>query len=325
MTKTPPPQGRFEDWVSASAMRSRVVLEIAAELVTADDQPMRQARVLLREQGNDGWPLALHAGSTLEAIDQVVSGKAQLSMVNPAAILTMAYRGTGPFTAPQPVRVIAVIPSLDQLVFAVRASCPLETFEDIGRRRFALKASVRDQKDHCIHLMLEHTMRAAGFSPADIAAWGGTLRNEVRPRKPRYTAYESGAVDAIFDEAVDEWGESALARGMKFLPLAEETLVRLEAMGYRRGTITPRVVPSLKAEVPTLDFSGWPIYVRADLPDRQVAQICAALDARKHLIPWQGSGPLPVERMCRDAPDTPLDVPLHPAAEAFWRAQGYIS
>ncbi len=325
MTGEAPPLRPFETWASASTMRSRVVLEIAAELVGADDQPLRQARVLLRHQGSDGWPLALHAGSTLEAIKQVVSGTAQLSMVNPAAILTLAYRGTGPFSAPQPVRVIGVIPSLDQFVFAVRATSPLERFEDIGRLHYPLKASVRDQPDHCIHMMLDHVMAAAGFSGADVIGWGGGFRNEVRPRAPRFVAYDSGAVDAIFDEAVDEWGDAGLERGLKFLPLAEETIVRLEAMGYRRGVIRAETLAGLKADVPTVDFSGWPIYVHADLPDRLVEQICAALDARKHLIPWQGEGPLPVERMCRDAADTPLDVPLHPAAEKFWRAQGYLS
>ena len=55
-----------------------------------------------------------------------------------------------------------------------------------------------------------------------------------------------------------------------------------------------------------------------------MGQICAAIEARKHLIPWQGDGPLPVERMCKDSHETPMDVPLHPAAEKFWKSQGYI-
>lgn len=321
MTESKPPRP-FETWASASTMRSRVVIEIAAELVAAD-QPLRQARVQLRAKGAD-WPVNLYAGSTMEAIEQVVSGQAQLSMVNPAAILALAYRGTGPFRVPQPLRTIGVIPSLDSFVFAVRESCPLASFEDIGQGKYPLRISVRDQPEHCIHMMLDHVMTAAGFSTRDFLDWGGELRHEVRPRGPRWQAYDAGLVDAIFDEAVDEWGEEAIRRGMKFLPLGPEALGKLEAMGYRRSVITPRTVPGLAADVVTLDFSGWPIYVREDLPDPLVGQICAALDARKHLIPWQGSGALPVERMCRDGADTPLDVPLHPAAERAWRERGYL-
>ena len=40
---------------------------------------------------------------------------------------------------------------------------------------------------------------------------------------------------------------------------------------------------------------------------------------------WQGEGPLPLERMCRDSPGAPLVVPLHPAAETYWRSLGYLA
>jgi TRAP-type uncharacterized transport system substrate-binding protein len=33
---------------------------------------------------------------------------------------------------------------------------------------------------------------------------------------------------------------------------------------------------------------------------------------------------LPVERMAREALDTPQTVPLHPAAELYWRSRGYL-
>ncbi len=38
-------------------------------------------------------------------------------------------------------------------------------------------------------------------------------------------------------------------------------------------------------------------------------------------IPWEG---LPLERMCRHTLEGPLDIPLHPAAESFWRERGYL-
>jgi TRAP-type uncharacterized transport system substrate-binding protein len=80
----------------------------------------------------------------------------------------------------------------------------------------------------------------------------------------------------------------------------------------------------LSRDILTIDFSGWPIFVHTDAPDDLVTRICAALEARKHLIPWQGEGPLPLERMCREAPDTPQLVPFHPAAERFWHERGYL-
>jgi TRAP-type uncharacterized transport system substrate-binding protein len=95
-------------------------------------------------------------------------------------------------------------------------------------------------------------------------------------------------------------------------------------MGYRRNLIRKSVFPRLPGDVQTLDFSGWPVFVHAEAPDQLVADICTALDQRKDFIAWEGEGPLPVERMCRDTEDTPLDVPLHPAAERYWRQRGYL-
>jgi hypothetical protein len=41
-------------------------------------------------------------------------------------------------------------------------------------------------------------------------------------------------------------------------------------------------------------------------------------------VPWERDGPLPLEIMCRESDETPMDVPLHPAAEQFWRERGYL-
>ena len=106
--------------------------------------------------------------------------------------------------------------------------------------------------------------------------------------------------------------------------MPEELLRKLEAIGYRRSILRAADYGKLDRDIATIDFSGWAAYCRADLPDRLVSQICAAIEARKHLIPWQGDGPLPLGRMCRDSPETPMDVPLHPAAEAYWKSLGYV-
>lgn len=52
--------------------------------------------------------------------------------------------------------------------------------------------------------------------------------------------------------------------------------------------------------------------------------VCQALEARKALIPWEGQGPMPLDECCRGTPAGPLDVSLHPAAEAYWRELEYL-
>lgn len=308
--------------------RTQVMLEIASRMATVqEDRQFGQAKVYLRKQGTKGWPVCLFASNTTEGIDAVVGREADVAIVNPTTPLALAVRGKGPYKTPQPVRAIAVIPSQDQYVFAVASGTGLETFEDIAKKRYPLRVSLRGEPDHCLHLMLHDVVAAAGFSLEDLRRWGGEARREGSlpfPRGPKFQALAKGEIDAIFDEASDVWIAEALEAGMTILPLGEATVRKLEAIGYRRGVLSKDVFPRLPADVLTIDFSGWPIFVHSDAPDDLVAQICAALDARKDRIPWQGQGPLPIERMCRDAPDTPIDVPLHRAAERFWRERGYL-
>jgi TRAP-type uncharacterized transport system substrate-binding protein len=135
---------------------------------------------------------------------------------------------------------------------------------------------------------------------------------------------QRGEVDMIIDEAVHSWLNVALESEMRVLPLDEAMLTQLEALGFRRAILPKAHYPRLETDVPTLDFSGFPVYTHANVPDAIVTAVCAALEARKETIIWQESGPLPLERMCRDTPAGPLNIPLHPAAERFWRERGYL-
>jgi TRAP-type uncharacterized transport system substrate-binding protein len=306
--------------------RSRLMLEVASELVGDSTWPQRQVNVSLREQGAERWPLAFFASDTPAAIDDVAEGRAQIAVVNPSSPLTLAVRGTGPYPKPLPLRAITVIPSEDQMAFAVTDSSGLRSIEDIGRRRFPLRLGMRAQRDHACFWFVDQVFQAAGFSLSDVLSWGGEVKYLARiPQAPeRIEAVRRDEVDAIFDEAVNRWIYPALDAGMRLLPVTGALLARLEAMGFRRGTVTRQDYPRLPEDVPSLDFSGWPVFCRTDAPDQLIDRFCRAMEARKHLIPWQGPGPLPLERMCHDGPDTPLDAPLHPAAERCWRELGYL-
>ena len=313
--------------IGRDTIRSHLVLEVASELVDRPEWPYRQARINLREQGGETWPVCLFGSDSPAAIDQVARGELQVAIINPAAPLALAVRGKGPFKSPIPLRAITVIPSPDQLAFAVSERTGLQSLRDIRDRRYPLRISIRGQMDHSLHLVVKEVLSAAGFSFDDVISWGGQIRYDVGlPKSPnRLGAVQRGEVDMIIDEAVGSWVDTALESKMVILPFDEPLLERLEGLGFRRAIISKARYTELKEDVPTLDFSGFPVYTHANVPDSIVISICSALEARKEKIPWQEEGPLPLDRMCRDTPEGPLTIPLHSAAERFWRARGYLA
>lgn len=312
--------------VGRDTIRSRLVLEVASEMVDQADWPNRQARVSLRVQGAENWPVNMIASDGPAALDMVARGEMQLAICNPAMYLAMAVRGTGPYKAPIPLRAITVIPSPDQLAFAVTEKTGLKTFAEVREKRYPLRVSMRGQRDHCLHPVIDEVLKAAGFSLDDIVSWGGEIRyDDGLPMKSnRFGAMQNGEVDMIVDEAVRGWINTAAGAGMRVLPMTEAMLTKLEGLGLRRNVIRKSRYPNLAEDVPTLDFGGFAVYTHADVPDAVVAAICRALEARKERIIWQEPGPLPLDKMCRDTDAGPLVIPLHPGAERFWRGQGYL-
>src|ERR1700722_9303242 len=202
--------------------------------------------------------------------------------------------------------------------------------EDIAAARYPLRVSVRGSIDACTPIMVDVVLRAHGFSLDDLKAWGGEIRSaQPMPNHPsRIGRLAAGEIDAIFDEGVVMWADQVAAAGARFLPLSPRHLESLEAQGFRRGLIEKSRYPSLPADVPAVDYSGWPIYCRTDTPDALVGLFCEALVRRRDDIVWDiGSArqpPLPLERMVKESPLTPLDVPMHPRAAAVWRQHGYL-
>jgi TRAP-type uncharacterized transport system substrate-binding protein len=315
--------------------RSRLVLQVAEELASDNSWPLQQARIQLRPQGGGPRSLSLFGSDSPEAIEQVARGEADIAMVNPSAALSLAVRGRGPFQKPLPLRTLAVIPSRDAYVFTVSQQTGLRSLEELRDRRYPLRVSLRGQLDHGNHLLERVVLGELGFSFEDIERWGGQVRYDAglptgiatsggNLSVSRLDLVRRGEVDAIFDEAVGSWLAMGLAAGLRALSLEPRLVDQLEEMGFRRAVLRADDHAGLEQDVLTLDFSGWPIFTRADLDDDLVTAFCGALDARKAHIPWQGDGPLPLERMCSDTPEAPLSVPLHPAAERYWRDKGYL-
>jgi TRAP-type uncharacterized transport system substrate-binding protein len=263
--------------------------------------------------------LRMATGSAILAED-VAKGAIEMAFVNPSALLTQAYRGVGIFKTPLPLRVIASYPSWDRFVMAVHPRTGLKSLRELKDRRYPLKLSVREDSTHSTIVLIEQIFALYGFGLADIERWGGKLLLAGPPHDARrMAALKSGELDAVFDEGIRVWLGEALACGLEPLELEPEILEPLTALGWRRVMLPKARFPRLARDSVCIDFSGWPIYARAALPDQIAYDVCAAFAARQDAMPWDWDSYTGLPQIGQDTEATPIDVPLHPGAERWYR------
>ena len=333
---------------NAGIQRAKGLLELAASLydTSLSSESRRAAEGVLQTDsrlGNavrlsliartsdkkDGVSLSFATGAVREIV-AVAQGKISLAWVNPSVLLTMACRGKGPFRKRYPLRAVAVFPSHDVVAFAVHESTGITSLSQIKKERFPLKLSTRRVdplalRENSTVFTLAAVMGSAGFSFADIRKWGGEIYSVTRPSDPlRRATIESGAVNAVFDEGIKSWGQTALDNGFRYLPVDGAVLKPLAAMGYRSAMMSRLGFRGMSEDVQTLDFSGWPMIVRANMPNDVAYALCEAIEKRKDFIPTDNYKPLDIAQLCANDDEAPYDVPLHPGAKRFYRERGFL-
>jgi TRAP-type uncharacterized transport system substrate-binding protein len=277
----------------------------------------------------DDVPVSFATGSFQEII-AVAQGKYTLAWVNPSVLLTMAYRGKGPFKKRLPLRTIANFPSFDVMGFAVHKSTGIASLAEIKQRKIPLRVSTgylskSDLASSATMFTVAATLRAAGFSLADIRKWGGKIHSVPRPSDPgRRAAIQSGAVNAVFDEGIKSWGQTAIDNGFRYLPVDGAVLRSLKALGYRPSVMSRCGFRAIDGDVQTVDFSGWPMIVRADMTNEVAYALCEAIELRRKVIPTDNFKPLSMSQLCANDDEAPYDVPLHPGAKRFYQEHGYL-
>lgn len=340
MDKIPP---RYNSGIQ----RSKGLLEIAAALYdtslsrqsTRSGTPAPQIdsrlgtrlslRIDPRSASPDGVALSFAVGGSRHNLMQVARKEISLLWINPNAPLALAYKGLPPFPEPLPLRAIAVFPSWDAVVIAVHQSTGIASIDEIRERRFPLRVSTGDRirppfDEDPTMFAVSTVLAAAGFSLDDISAWGGSVHGVSRPSHPdRAGLIDKGAVDAIFDEGVLSWGQFAIERGFRILPIEGAVRDRVTSAGYEMIALTQSRIPGLRHPVASLDFSGWPMIVHADMADDVAYALCEAIEARQRVIPTDNYRPLDLAQLCSIGEETPRGAPLHPGAERFYRERGY--
>jgi hypothetical protein len=98
-----------------------------------------------------GSPILAHA---------VCQNDLEMAMINPSGLLTQAYRGTGLFPEPLPIRIIAVYPSLDHFVYLIHPRTGLKSLAEIKEKKFPLRLSIREDATHSTRVLADQTLAA---------------------------------------------------------------------------------------------------------------------------------------------------------------------
>ena len=333
---------------NAKIQRSKGLLEIAAAMyeTSLSFQTTRAAEKVLQTEsrvghelelkivsanpaGSNSVPLSFAADSFAE-LKGVAEGRYTLAWVNPSAAATLAYRGTGPFKTKLPLRVIATFPSYDVMGFAVHKSTGITSFAQISKLRFPLRLSTNVTSESALGanptmFTVQAVLHAAGFTLADLRNWGGKVVSVPRPSHPdRRDAIQNSTVDAVFDEGIKSWGQTAVDNGFVYLPIEGEVLRRLGKMGYRTSVVPRLRFKGMATDVATIDFSGWPMVVHADLPNDIAYALCEAIEKRRKALPSDNFKPISMRQLCANDEEAPFNVPLHPGARRFYRERGYL-
>lgn len=309
----------------ANFVRAKTLWEIGLHIAGNPATPYGGNRDMVITVGSGSGPsfrpwLRMASGSAILAEEVAAGGGVDLAFVNPSALLTQAYRGVGLFKRPLPLRIVASYPSWDRFVFAIHPRSGIRSLADIKAKRYPLRASVREDPTHSTLILIEQAFALHGFTLQDIESWGGRLilcggPSDARRLEP----LARGEIDAVFDEGIKVWLAEALAAGLVPIALNEDEFAAMGKLGWRRVTLPKARFPALTGNVDTLDFSGWPIYCNASLPEQTAYDVCAALAAREAEIPWEKGSDGSALHTVRDTDTTPMDVPLHPGSERWYR------
>lgn len=322
--------------IAPPQIRATTGLELAAGVFAkCSDELASQLTITLTSGKKESKQTPLRLGINgdvyggMRAPIEVGTRGVDIAYVNPAAMVTMAYRGKGYYKQKMALRVLASFPSWDRIAMVVSRDLGVKSLHDIGRRKIPLHVSTRfSGVNNATYYTISTILSLYGLSFEKIKRWGGQVQECPRPFAPeRLTSIAKRSIDAVFDEGISTvggWLDQALDNGYEILPLEAQTIKKLEQMGYERSMLPKRRYRRLKEDAATIDFSGWPLVTHRWLPDSIAYAAVQTIDERKEVIPVDDDQPLSMRTLCRSTEKCPLQIPLHPGALKYYKEKGYL-
>ncbi len=264
-----------------------------------------------------------HDSNSHRNIPYVIARRAEIGATTPRHLVAArSHQGDHAADSVDEIAALAVIRRPQWLAIAVRPDLGVRDLRDIARARMPVRifaGTPAPGED------LDVVLRHHGFTIDDVADWGGKhLRWHAQPRD---FYVREGVADVLiawiyvgYTPTSHHWLEATVLKGFRFLDLEADLIDRLLRLGHAKGVIPEGLLPGIDRDIPSVVEDTIVIYGRRDLPDDRAETVVRALDEGADLFS-HARIPLYYER---ERVGVCPELPLHPAAQRYYRSRGYL-
>lgn len=269
-------------------------------------------------------------GSPAGGILEVATGKAEFTFTSGAPEIRYALEGKAPFKESLEGKVMHVmmlhrhliVHSLMAKDWADRYG--IKSFDDIAAKKPPMRLAVNDlanlQSTLSMHIAI---FKAHGFQEADIQKWGGS-----------FARGNSGiGLDALRDGKADVYingrflpdsttNDVARGRALLWIDASPDKMKQAaDEWGYETLMVTKATYPFLAKDEPTLKLWNT-VNTGPQVPEETVYKFVKAVYEDQKRV--QSIHPSLAEFSGEEMIRNPMNLPLHPGAERFYREKGLL-
>lgn len=255
----------------------------------------------------------------------ITGRKAEVGSTTPA-LLTSAIKGINEFKGEthEDLTSIALIKRPNWMALAVRHETGLSDLRDVKKRRYPLRIVAQNIEKGSI---LDTVLRHYGMTLEEIESWGGrAVKWTTRLLGKGYI--REGLMDMMlgsiylgYTPHTSFWYDATVLHDMRFLNFDEALIKKLvKQYGYTRSTIPHGLFRGVDRDIPTVSNESILIYCLKSQPAKLVRLIAEGLDKHSDLFKCARSV-FYYER--HEVWRSPI-IPLHSAAQEYYRSKGYM-
>jgi TRAP transporter TAXI family solute receptor len=275
--------------------------------------PMGGAIKNVVEEAAPDTTLQVLPGAGIANVKAIEAGKADVAFANSVSTVD-AINGKPPFdeAAENVCHLATLYPQYFQIV--TTQDTGIEQINELAGRKLTTQPTGNTGEAITQHMLLAAGLSYDDMEGTDFVSYTDSVALLKDGNSEVFTLGTTVPASAIMD--------LASARDVRLLPVDDELLAKMQEInaGYKRRMVPAGSYPEQEAEVPTIGYATHMI-ARCDLDDATVQTILQqVVDKQQDLASVaKAIGDTTKEDMAAD-----IGVPLHPAAEEFWKEQGVL-